>query len=237
MAEPKHTTPATNDDTNSPAADVPQIGADQSAREGFSGRTDVNMQSTIVAAHQPTSTAAALWRIAVSEYEQADAQFEANWAAYEAAGKLIEDSEPSRRLMELEHTYGISRHESKASALERIDIVIQHRDYPDSCAHCGKGKDIPDAEIDRMADEAENIHGEFVGLQAALSILKERHLTPANDEHTRFTHEAFYPARDKLLATPALDIAAVLFKAEVLATAVDGAEGLRDDLTRLFGSK
>jgi hypothetical protein len=180
----------------------------------------------------PTSPAAALWRIVVSEYEQAHAQFEANWAAYEAAEAKVANTATFRRYGELADAYGLRSHMTLAEMVEAIDPIIEARER-----QAVGDRDFTDEEADAQADEAQRIAGEFLGLKVSLDAIRAQERDPASEEHSRFTNEVFYPAREKLFATPAPDIAAVLFKAEVLAVAVDEAEGLRDDLNRLFGGE
>lgn len=180
------------------------------------------------------SPAAALWRIVVSELELASAQFERNWRAVEAAEKEVRESEQFRRVVEIEHTYGIRGNMRPEEVLEQIDTAIQHRDHPESCAHCGHGDELSDDEIDRMSDEAEAIHAELRRLKTTVDALRCRCIEPARDEHFRYAEEVYNPARVKLFATPAPDLKAALYKAEVLAGMIDEAEGLRDDLNRLL---
>jgi hypothetical protein len=158
-----------------------------------------------------TSPAAAAWRIAVSNYEAAHAQFEQNWAAYEAAEAACANSDVGKRKAELGAAYGLSQSMPFETAA---------------------------AKVAERGGEAEAIAGEYLGCCAALSIVAHRErVGELRQAHFDFAHEGFEPARDTLFATPAPDIAALLFKAEVLAKTVDEAEGLRDDLQRLLGGK
>jgi hypothetical protein len=183
-------------------------------------------------ANNAISPAAAAWRIAVNEFEAVSAQFEQNWAAYEAADEAAKRECPSR-LREYQRTYGISPSMPRDVAIEAVDRYIERRDFPN-----GIDENITDEYVDAVAIEASRIVDEYTAHATELTDCAERHrVNELWKAHCAFVSAVYDPAREKLFATPAPDVAAVLFKAEVLAGMIDEAEGLRDDLQRLFGDK
>jgi hypothetical protein len=188
----------------------------------------IKVQTTTV----PTtsqSPAEVLWRIAASELEQASARFEQNWSAYEAAEAAAKAERPER-LDELEQTFGLRPRLSPSEAIEAVDRIIEARE----CAKVGD-RDFTDDEADEQANEAERIVGEYFGLLCSYERIWDRHrVNELHREHQAFVSEVYNPAREKLLATPAPDFSALLFKASVLAMMWDDAEGLEKDLQRLL---
>jgi hypothetical protein len=175
-----------------------------------------------------TDPSAALWRIVVSEYEQAWTQFKANWAAYEAAEEAANEECPLRH--DFHDVYGLRVYMTREEALETVDAVITARDGLTDDA-------LTEEVIDRQADEAQQIVDEFFAYLRTREECETRHrLNELRNKHREYCHSAFYPAREKLFATPAPDVAAVLVKARVVASAVDEGEGLEADLNRLLGA-
>lgn len=178
---------------------------------------------------------AALWRIVVAEYESEKAAYARVCSDYEAACRRHEQARPKEP--ELLTVYKVT---DTGLGRDRLIVVaglaITLIDYT-------ARTDLTADERAEITEKATRLADEFLAWSAELNEAWER-FRPAEEAHDAAVSKLM-KARDKLIATPAPDYEAMLFKLdslvpEMVDALADDAErvtAIRDDARRLLGSK
>jgi hypothetical protein len=184
----------------------------------------------------PLSPAAALWQIAVAEYEQAKAANDKALTDYnEAEARYFDEISGQPKYHE---DYFQRTDHSHDERFKQAQIAIAIRDY--------WGRNNLSAEeraaIDKEAREAVDGFAAQIKDRAERS---ERHNLAALDQAVNATGDALASAEHRLYATPAPDSGVMLAKLGMLSATMaeyhdnwrDEIAAIRDDARRLFGSK
>lgn len=185
-----------------------------------------------------TSNGAALWRIVVAEYERAKIAQDRTGEAHNAAEEAASADVPPCRDFAAE--CGIRR-----ALNTREEVLEALRYYPAFLAAkaAGESKPLSDAEADAAYADIPRIADEYMANLQANKEADEKHRCKELQEAFDAACSAIWDARDKLLATPAPDAEALLFKLDLLVTDMDEGDeqdapavrAIRDDARRILG--
>lgn len=178
------------------------------------------------------------WAEAVHNYERAQAEREKAGEAHNAAEEAYLSE--TRCGVDYHDEYGI-----KYTSRTKEEVLADLRYYPARAAAkaASEGKKLSDEQIGELYRDIPCIADDFLAHQQFRAEANERHRVTELDDAYTLASSAFWEARRTLLATPAPDTAALLFKLEMLAmdmreAAVEDAESveaIHDDAKRLLG--
>jgi hypothetical protein len=214
MAETKHST-ARDRETLSKSADQAHS-ADQ--REGFEEESErMNAHSSITADRfesSPLARSSALWRIVVSEFEAEKAAYQIVSDDYSARCREHDAMNFAEKLAPFEPFQPIPQRMETAVTVTYAKLLLQ------------RGEDEPEpthAEAAELFAKAASIVGEYRAVQQEMSEACERIYGDVEERHDAAV-DKLSAAREKLLATPAPDAAAFLYKLDVLSAYINEVE-------------
>lgn len=185
---------------------------------------------------RPTSSTD--WAEAVHNYERAQAEREKAGEAHNAAEKAY--LAETRCGVDYHDEYGINY-----SSGTKEEVLADLRYYPARAAAkaASEGKKLSDEQIGELYRDIPCIADDFLAHQQFRAEANERHRVTELDDAYTLASSAFWEARRTLLATPAPDAEAMLFKLDLLAADMrealqddaDSIEAIRDDAKRLLG--
>lgn len=154
---------------------------------------------------------------ALADYQRAHSEFDRLWALHSAAAEAWFCECPRQDEYFDEHKLGIGMSRERVIQRLQINAII-------------KGADPEDPAIATIADA-------FMAYQNRNADAKDRlGVDRLEDKASDYGEAEFFPARERLMATPAPDTAALLLKLEIAAVSTDGdhIESVLADARRLL---
>jgi hypothetical protein len=234
MAKPDLTSSATNSDGNASSPDV-------SADAGGANRRDAMNMMSAVTAGTNSSSAAALWRIVVSEYESEAAAYEIVSDEYSARMQAYDAIDFAARYAVFEQFEPICLKYRGDTILAVVAQLATKRGQ--NCGERGGVSAMTDAEYFGLFAEAVKIVTDYAALQAEAKDAAERIYGDIEERHDAAV-DKLGDAREKLLATPAPDWAALSYKLDILCEYLNDCDSedkervglIRSDVNRLLAA-
>lgn len=191
--------------------------------------------TSTVASPTPTSSARAVWQIALAEYERTKAESEQAVAAYNEAEKAYFGERKGG--IDYAEAYGLRAGQTEAERFRAAEFAIIMRDH--------RGKEVSPELLDAVEAEATKAVADFAAMLIADEKAHQRHNLAALDKAVFEAGDAASAAEAQLYATPAPDADAMLHKLDILTAKMveccendaESVTAIRDDARRLFGSK